>query len=32
MAMDHTPDHAGYGLTVPVAGKTFGHGGAFGTS
>ena len=42
MAMDHTPDHAGYGLTVSVAGKpeklltlfspgTFGHGGAFGT-
>lgn len=43
MAMDHTPDRAGYGLTVTVAGKpekllnlvspgTFGHGGAFGTS
>jgi CubicO group peptidase (beta-lactamase class C family) len=43
MAMDHTPDHAGYGLTVSVAAKpdkvlnlislgTFGHGGAFGTS
>ena len=43
MAMDHTPDHAGYGLTVNVAGGpekllnlvspgTFGHGGAFGTA
>jgi CubicO group peptidase (beta-lactamase class C family) len=43
MAIDHTPDHAGYGLTVTVADKpekllnlvspgTFGHGGAFGTS
>jgi len=43
LAMDHTPDHAGYGLTASVAGKpekllslvspgTLGHGGAFRTS
>jgi CubicO group peptidase (beta-lactamase class C family) len=42
MKQDHTPDHAGYGLTLAVktdpsvmfnlvAPGTFGHGGAFGT-